>query len=142
MKNLIRLAITTAFLLPTLAFAGSGKAIVPHWNSAVANTPTYVFISNITDNYINVTVTFYDRNGNTVPVTTYDNMTSTQIYPNQTGRVTLTPTVFDFGYATIEWENVQGDNNTVALIAHGYKLVQETDRANAYAIPINNGMPF
>ncbi|MCW8928947.1 MAG: hypothetical protein OQL19_01765 [Gammaproteobacteria bacterium] len=130
----------------TLAFAGSGKAISPHWSGDDSTTsPTYIFISNITDKNVNVSVTFYGDDGTVIPVTTYTNFINgnTQLAPRATGRVKISPPVRTNGYAVIEWENEASDDNIVALVAHGYRvMVNSTYRRADITIPVNNGMPF
>lgn len=144
MKLVKNILITGLFALSMHANAGSGKAIIPHWADASSNGPSTYFISNITDNYINVKVVFYGKNGQELSPTEYINFSAnnTQLEPNATGYVKITSSVTEYGYATIEWENNDGDNNTLALVAHGFRQIIESSRRSAITIPINDGEAF
>ena len=142
--KLLKSLLSVALLFPAIAFAGSGKGISPHWSSFSSNSPTYLFVSNITDNYINVDIKFVNKDGNTITPSTYSNFVSgnTQLAPGKSGYVTVYTSAFDYGFATIEWSNVEGDDDTVALISHGYQLIVETSRRTNFAIQVNDGKPF
>jgi hypothetical protein len=50
---------------------------------------------------------------------------------------------FNQGYIVVEWENLPGDDDAVAMLAHGYNIGANNSRLRSdYAVPINNGMPF
>ena len=144
MNKSVKLIAVTTFLsfVSFNVLAGSGKATLPHWGSPEAAN---LFISNITPNHINVNVTFYDKAGNKLPPTTIGNFvnSNSQLAPNSTGFVAISTSSFDYGYATIEWTNEQGDDDVVALIAHGYRVIKNTSSLRSdIAVPVNNGMPF
>ena len=54
-------------LLVPSAWAGSGQAIVPIWGAGSPGFFTAVNVSNITDNPLQVTLTFYGKKGNVIP---------------------------------------------------------------------------
>lgn len=63
MKILIKaFCVCLAVLASFSSFAGSGKAMIPYWSAnSTSGSKTYINISNITDNDIAVTVTFYKK---------------------------------------------------------------------------------
>lgn len=144
MKELIKYLALSLVVFSTSAIAGSGKAIVPHW-AANDSRQAYVYVSNITSNAIKVTVTFYGKNGSVVAHKTPSNFTNgnTELAAGSSSYIGIEPSSFDYGYALIEWENLQGDDNAVALTAHGFRMeINTSSTRSEYAIPINNGQPF
>lgn len=78
MNKIIKVAIWGIALLSSHAFAGSGKAIVPHWTgNSGTNSP--VFMSNISSHDVIVNVAFFDRDGNVLSPTAYNNLVSNSI---------------------------------------------------------------
>lgn len=136
---------TFLIILSTSLFAGSGKAIIPDWK---ANSPTgnitYLTISNITDHNISVTVKLYDQNGNILSPSEYRNfvVSNTQLEPKSSGLLTISFDTSKFGFGVIEWENLEGEDDTVALVASGFRSVLTSYRRGDYSILINNGQPF
>jgi hypothetical protein len=157
-KIIKKYALLAALLSGTvLSYAGSGKAIVPSLNyyrgSSTQFSYNLISITNITDHPIEVTVTCYDSAGSLLPSSwvIFNNFTSsnTQIAAKSTAHINVLPptstTVGDsYGYATVEWSNLSGSNDAIALIAHGVGgyLYAGANRESKWAIPINNGMPF
>jgi hypothetical protein len=157
MKKLLTLG---AFLLATAgAFAGSGKAIVPsityYRNGGVSDhfLATVIAVTNITDHPVTVTPFFYDKDGNLLPNTwlNFSNFTSsnTQLAARSTGWIQVAPpagtsVASSMGFGTIEWTNLPGNNDTVALVGHGYSnyLFGSAGRESKWAIPVNAGLPF
>ena len=138
-----------ALLVATLsigqAFAGSGKAIVPHWTANSGDRSSHIFISNISATSVNVSVSFYGKNGAKLSPSTYNNFTvaNTQLAAKSTGYVSIDNSGSDWGFAVIEWSNLEGEDSSVALVAHGFREVaKSTSVSGNFAIPINNGMPF
>lgn len=130
----------------TVSFAGSGSAVIPYWNSngSIGLRGT-VQISNTTNNDINVTVTFYGKDG-TIQASglTYYNFTNSdsQLAAHSTGVIQLA-TPSDYGYGVIEWSNETGDNDSIALVAHSSVITVNGSSWRAdVAIPINGGLPF
>lgn len=148
MKHLFFIFSVFTFFTIGQALAGSGKAIIPHFtaNSATDGKCVY-FISNITPNDLEVSVTFYDQNGTVVTTgITYTNFitSNTEIAAGKTGIVTINPSSWKYGYAVIEWNNTSIDDDVLGLVAHGY-FDQQDGSSNAeayYAIPINSGSAF
>lgn len=86
--NKLLLAFIATLLFPFSLFAGGGSAVVSHWSATdSALRPTHIYISNINDNPVNVTVTFFDKNGNKLTAPTYVNFTNgnTTLEANSTG---------------------------------------------------------
>lgn len=70
---------------------------------------------------------------------------NTQIAANSSGFIEIqSPSGFNQGYVVMEWDNVQGDDDAVALVAHGYSVGSNNVNTlrSDYSVPINNGMPF
>ncbi|MGC0119693.1 hypothetical protein [Pseudoalteromonas piscicida] len=125
----------------TLSYAGNGKAVVPHW-LASTNGSTSVFISNITDNPLRVTIKFYDQNGNVKKAERYENFSNsgTEIQANSSAYVNIGQSgVTGYGYATIEWENIGDADDVFGLVAYAHFAKTTLYRS---AIPINDGNPF
>jgi len=138
--------LAVSFLAPASALAGSGKAIVPYWVASPQHN-TAINISNITDNTLNVSITFYDLNGAQVPNSSviYSNMLggNTQIGPKKTAGVALTGfSAISNGFAVITWSNSGTGNDVVGLTAHAFRHYSDASRASESSIPVNNGMPF
>lgn len=132
----------------SLVLAGSGKAIMPSWHAGSGNYKvSVIFFSNITASTLDVKFTIYGKDGTTISPTVYGGLINgnTQLAPHSSGFIEIrSPGSFNQGYAVIEWENLEGDDDTVAMVAHGYDVGSNnasTYRSD-YAVPINNGMPF
>lgn len=138
---------TTLFFLISSAFtamAGNGKAIVPMWYSNLYQS-SVIFISNFSDNDVDVTVTFYQKDGTVATSSiTYTNWinSNASIGADNTAYINITSSTEQFGYAVIEWTNRGTDDDTVALVAHGFWGKVLSTKEGSYAIPINNGAPF
>ena len=134
-------------LLPLSAplLAGNGKAMMASWQ-VEGRKVAVIFFSNITDNPINVSFTVYGKNGELVEPTRYGGMinNNTQLAPRSSGFIEMQSTgSFNQGYIVVEWENLPGDDDAVAMLAHGYNIGANNSRLRSdYAVPINNGMPF
>lgn len=141
-----------AFLTLFISFssaAGSGKVIVPHWavnGSGPWAGTTYIYVSNITDSVINVSVVFYDRFGTKLPPSeVFHFHNNTQLEGRMSGYVSIKPIngQFNYGHAVIHWSDIGENDNTVGVIASGLRFVSGHDNARSDVyIPINNGMPF
>lgn len=146
MKIVVKFLVVVILSFSQLAIAGSGKAIVPHWAGlAPGSSPTLIYLSNISDNNIDVTVTFYNKSGVALSPSGFDNFINgnTQIAAGNTGYVKIQPSSFNYGYAVIEWKNEGDDNDTVALVAHGYRsTTNSSSRRSDFVIQVNNGLPF
>ncbi len=133
-------------LLTLPVIAGEGKARLPHWYGEDLGMRTFVYLANITDNPVKVSVTFYGKNGaiQTQGIT-YNNFSNgnTELAANSSGYIKMEPPTEDYGYAVIQWENLSGDENIQALMAHASRITVNGPSWRAdVAIPINNGMPF
>lgn len=137
----------------SISFAGIGKAIVPITQTYYVSGTDYIgsaiYVTNLTNHSIRLYVTFYGKDGSIMPASfvNYYNLTNanTEIAANSTGNIYIQPTsasALNYGKAIIEWENLSGNDDTIALIAHAqiHRLSAAGDaRSN---VPINNGMPF
>lgn len=136
-------------------YAGAGKATAPHFqvykDSSLNETATTVMITNITNHAIKVSVFFYGKDGTLLPSTymSYNNFTNsnTEIAANNSAYIYLTaPTniAINYGKISIEWANLAGADDTVALLAHSYVYTyyNAKETATRFSVPINNGMPF
>ena len=150
--------------MASMVSANSGKAIIPQWLSSGTNgTNPYtsvIYISNITNEPINVKVTFYeddgtvlvdgDNNPNTGTLRTHGNFSNYNDNPgkasisftlnaNSTVYVNSHTTAKYKGFGTIEWD--QDSNAVCGLVAFG-RGQYYSNGWTFYAIPINNGQPF
>lgn len=127
-------------------FAGSGKAIIPHWSGDInGGASTYIYLSNVTDNTLNVKVTFFDDNGIEVSAYTVGNLinNNTQLAANSTAIINVRPPSRRTGYGVIEWSNLYGDNDTVGVVAYAERIVVNNGTRRAdIAVPVNQGLPF
>lgn len=137
-------------LNPTFLFAGSGTAIMPHFyvNLLDGTDPAfelnYLYITNITNHDLIVSVICSDKNGTAVETTSfvYNNFLNgnTVIKAKNTAYIVLRHTGWRYGICTIGWSNEGADQDAKGLIAHGIRL---HGNINGYsAIPINGGLPF
>lgn len=130
----------------SFVFAGSGSAMIPNVSAnGTTNSDNVYYISNISNNDVDVTLTFYDQDGNVITSgISYTNFTTsnTVIEAGSTGVVTFSPTTWLYGYAVIEWSNQGTDNDAVALVANGYVEKVETSHLARYTVMINCGQAF
>lgn len=101
MKKLFTILIGLA--LSASAMAGSGKAVISHWGAVSPHNASYVYISNITEHTVNVTVKYYDKDGNPLSPSTFNNFISgnTQLAARSTGFLTIQTGTWNYGFATI-----------------------------------------
>ena len=144
MKKLI---LSTLLPLCSLsAYAGSGKAIVPYWDIATNNQQTNLYITNITEHDLDIKITFYSQDGNeytgsTIHYKNFINSNSTISARNGAFIHVNSPasgSPYTYGHAVIEWSNQADENDTVGLVAHGWK---HSNNGHS-AIPVDNGQPF
>lgn len=134
-----------SLMLSASCFAGSGTAIVSHWAAINPSNDSYVYLSNITDHIINVRVTYYDKNGTALSPTTFTNFIggNTQLAARSSGFLTIKSGTFNYGYATIEWWNQEGEHDAVALVANAHRVMNVTSSVRSdLVIQVNNGQPF
>ncbi|MCY7294980.1 hypothetical protein [Alteromonas sp. a30] len=144
--NLKNLLLLVSLLISKITYANTGKAIIPHWSGETSSqTFTSVYISNITDHIIDVSVKFYGDDGAAYSATHFDNFLNqnTQIAPKSTARVIMKPANRISGFAIIQWSNISADEDVNALMAHGI-VVRANDgtKRTDISIPVNNGLPF
>ena len=159
-----------------IASANSGSAIIPHYQASYETSghvfTTWIHLSNITNQDVNIEVIFYKKDGSILTDTDndprggsiearddifnyYDNLTDASLSftlgPNSSARFG----VYDGGhprdsisrgYGVIKWQ--QNNSKTpCAIVAHaiGYCSNISSGKVlghNLFAIPINNGLPF
>ncbi|HYC05194.1 MAG TPA: hypothetical protein VED40_18015 [Azospirillaceae bacterium] len=137
-------AIASVLLVPAAAQAGSGQAVVPHWQSRSSDVGTKLHITNIGSVAATVTVTFYDKTNTPIGCTvTYDNFTSnnTVLGAGQTGVVQPLCGPVQWGYATISWSNGQ-NSASPSLVAYGYRFYTSGTTYSEAEITVNQGLPF
>ncbi|HAS87784.1 MAG TPA: hypothetical protein DCS48_00510 [Desulfovibrio sp.] len=143
-------ACVISILMSTAAFAGSGKAIMPHWlaqhNGHQNIQSSLIFISNITQHDLTVKITVYNKDGSVkIQGLEFDNFqnNNTEIGAGKSVEYRIKwdqiSNKSSFGYAVIEWENKNYDDDVVGLVAWGRWA--ETG-SKGYAVEINNGQPF
>lgn len=138
-KNII---LACLLLVSCNVYAGSGKAIIPHWLSDTISQHSAFYISNITGHDLQVQVTFYKEDGTAISPTLYTDFAAanTEIPARSSAHVVMQyASGHAYGYAVIEWQNKSTDDDTVGLVAGGYRTVGTT---RIYSIPVNNGVPF
>lgn len=155
--------------------ANSGSAIIPHYQAsdevAGHRFSTWIHLSNITNQDLNIEVIFYKKDGTILTDTDnnplggsihardnifnyYDNLTDASLSftlgPNSSTRFG----VYDDGhprdnnargYGVIKWQ--QDSKAPCAIVAHGIGYYANVSSGkvlgqNLFAIPINNGLPF
>lgn len=146
MKKSVLILLVFGFVSLGQAFAGSGSAIIPNIS---ANTNTgadnVYYISNITNHDVEVTVTFYDKDGAVLTSgVNYSNFaaSNTEIAAGKTGVITFAPSSWEYGYAVIEWNNKGTDNDVVALVANGYIEKDASPQLSRYTVLVNCGLAF
>ena len=143
MTRRILLCLLLSSLFCSMLQAGNGKATMNYWlsNSSTSET-SHIFLSNITENDINVTITVYSYDGSVVTSgLSYTNMTSTVLAAGKTGYLSMATSSLDWGYAVIEWENQSGNDDVVALVCNGL-YARQSGGHSRHLVPINDGMPF
>ncbi|NDV21568.1 hypothetical protein [Desulfovibrio sp. JC022] len=147
--RIVLLACIIATLSCSAAFAGSGKAIVPHWlavNYGKSNAQSSnIFITNITQHDLVVKVTVYNRDSTIflsgIEYKNFQN-NNTEIGAGKTVNLKINgtgTTESDYGYAVIEWVNKEYDDDVVGLVSWA-NWRESSNRG--YSVPVNNGMPF
>ena len=96
-----------------------------------------------------VNVFVYDKDGNLVSSTylTYTNFTNsnTELAANSSAYLQVVPpgvAAVNFGKAIIEWENLTGNDDTVALVAHAIITRISAGGDARLGVPVNGGAPF
>ncbi|SRR6266702_7186519 len=140
------------------AFAASGKAIVPPFDSRYGSASSYFghsyFITNITNNPITVKISIFNQTG--LMITTgltqvSSNMTNFVLNPgdatasftlaaNNTADLYYPSSTQDCGYATISW--TQDSTVQIGLIADVRELLWINNVYSFRTIAVNNNMPF
>lgn len=162
MKKLLVVLLVIGCLmgLATGVYAKTGSAIIPHFQNGNDNYMGLFFITNITEQPINVKVTFYKTDGGLIVGD--DNVRTTGItrcggasvinYNENLEDATVSFTLganatvwvyqvnSNIGYGMIEWS--QNSKATVGLISFGRNQWVYNGQWNFYSIPINNGLPF
>lgn len=152
-------------------FAGSGKAIFPHWMGAYSSPSyfrmSYINCSNITDSELTVSIKFYYTNNDTTytlqdgddntttgairasvntTLTSYDDNPANasvtfKLDGGESTQIYVAPTSLLFGYGTIEW--TQDSDNVCGLVAsHLHQYKNTTYGKGDTMYLINNGLPF
>ena len=169
-RMFIALAMLLVFAQVTLA--GSGSAVIPHLRWSISspgpdNLIPEIYLSNITDKPLNVTLAFFEQEGQVfldgdgsaatgmirvrgAAVTNYDEApnqgsVSFQLAAKNTVRVVLIgpdDASDRIGFGTIEWS--KNNVTAVGLIASMRALRVEGDQGgfSQINVPINNGVPF
>lgn len=160
-KTIKALSLLTA-LFSTASIAASGSALIPHFLShKLSNFYSYFYVSNITSEPVDVTITFYDQDGNII--TDQGNSSSTGYFrgyyyssyaeppvdssikltigPQKTTTISLQSYNTKSGYGKIEWSQA-GTETRTAIIAHGRSYRNKSGYEGSYTIPINNGIEF
>lgn len=128
-------------MLPQYSMAGSGSAFVPHWDSV--SNGTYIYVSNITSNVVEVNFTIYGKDGEEIAPKSYFNIYNNLLGPKSSGYIEVNPEIANRGYAVIEWKNINAEDNNIALIAHAARVTKHSKyQRGDFAIPINSGQPF
>ncbi|MET2900079.1 hypothetical protein ABXV22_17400 [Vibrio rotiferianus] len=126
------------FLVLTVIFsqfanAGSGKALIPHWN---ALHQSYFFISNITNNSIEVGIKLYDSDGKIINLEEVGLSNQVIIEPKTTKKLQTKTYLNKFGFGSISWKNVGTEDDEVAITV----AVQEYNQRVFFML--NDGQPF
>ena len=131
-------------VLSTNVFAGSGKAIVPHWYiNGTYDQSFQIYISNTTEHTLDVSITVYKDDGTTRTATEEGQITNGTLAAGKSGWFAIaSASAQEFGYAVIEWSNQGTDEDLVGLTAHAASTRLNTTTNFAYSVPINNGQPF
>ena len=132
-------------LLSNQAIAGTGKTLVPFWAGGTSTDQTNLYVSNISQNNVEVTVSVYKSDGTLLNngVSYYGFVNSnTQLDGKTSGYIAIQPSVWDHGYITIEWKNLGNDDDQVALVALGERYRGPSSKLAVNTITINQGLPF
>ena len=141
-------ALSLAFvaLSPLAAHAGSGRAYLPYLGVASGTFQTAVTIANVTDRPVIVTAKFYDKSGAqlTTGVTTYDLPASGELAGKHSAVFFIGGLPSNYGFGVIDWSNRAGEDDPVALVAHGVRQVPASGGSftSEFSIPVNSGLPF
>lgn len=132
----IFLALTLIF--SQFASAGNGKALIPHWESV---KHVRVFVSNITNNPIEVSLKLYNEQGNVINLEGAGIPSKFVLEPKTSKVLMSDPNSGDFvrrfGFGSISWKNIGADEDEVAITA-----VVTSYSITASKLYINNGDPF
>ncbi|WP_027722604.1 hypothetical protein [Maridesulfovibrio zosterae] len=138
--NYFKILLISCFMLiaaQSFAFAGSGKTIIPHWEteSEYGGTATgdNIYISNISAHDLIVKVTLYNTDSSILtsgPLYRNFKENNTVIAAGETASVSIVTNIDTMGYGTIEWNNKAGEDDIVGLIS------------TINFQPTNSGKPF
>ncbi|BAI70858.1 hypothetical protein AZL_002200 [Azospirillum sp. B510] len=140
------LSLALVALSPLAAHAGGGRAYLPYLGVVSGTFYTTVTVANVTDRPVTVTAKFYDKTGTplTTGVTTYDLPASGELAGKRSATFAISGLPANYGFGVIDWTNRAGEDDPVALVAHGVRQTTGTggSTVSEYAIPVNGGVPF
>ena len=162
-KSLIVLTVLLSlFALSTVSYAASGKAIIPYFHAETTTGINYTkfYISNITNNPINVKVTLFSKDGivfknvgsliytgvnlENLNTNLSDASLSYTLDSNKTSEIMFTHITLEFGYGFIEW--TQDSDSVYGLVAMAREIQNPCRYFSKNPVfshfPINNGLPF
>ncbi|WP_010451334.1 hypothetical protein [Vibrio rotiferianus] len=127
------LALTVIF--SQFANAGSGKALIPHWHTS---TSAWFFISNITNNPIEVRMKLYDQDGNIVNLEEVGLSSQFILDPKTSKWLKTQKYINKFGFGSISWKNLGSDDDEVAITA----AYEHLGGHRGKFLMLNSGQPF
>lgn len=158
----IKYVVLLNLFVSSLALASAGNTILPHFlsNKASAYTTT-VYLTNITEENIDVTIQLFDESG--VLITDDNGMNSGHIRklgatptaysenvagetvtltiaPRATFTLSIQPTLNEIGHGVITWQ--QDSNAVKGLVGQAKTYRVLSGREMMHAITINAGLPF
>lgn len=140
------LSLALVALSPLTAHAGSGRAYLPYLSVASGTFHTVVTVANVTDRPVNVNVKFYDKSGAllTTGITTYDLPASGELAGKRSAAFFISGLPSNYGFGVIDWTNRAGEDDPVALVAHGVRQTPGSGLTSAseFSITVNGGLPF
>lgn len=160
MKYIVSLFLS-AMLLSFSAQAAQGRAAIPNFVVDSSGFWTYLYLSNITGNDLEVEVDLYNMDGTMMQdnnsatsgkvtmspqtlINSYSenngNTASFVIGPHQTISINLAPGTFNQGHGFIRWK--QDGTRRKAMLAQGRVYRGQSSREFAWSIPINGGKTF
>ena len=150
------------FALSNISYAASGSAIIPYFHAETTTGINYtkIYISNITNNPINVKVTLFSKDGTIFKnvgnliyrsenlenfnTNLSDASLSYTLYNNKSSMIMFTHVANEFGYGLIEW--TQDSDSVYGLVAMGKEVQNPNKDFRGDPVftnyPINNGLPF
>ena len=163
-----QLFVVVLIFLATPLYAGQGSAVLPFYRSYLVDSNNasscMFYMSNVTDETIDVKVTLYNKTGSVIVDETSSSITSGRfrggnvtnwndnpsdgsitfsLQAENTGFIYIGTESSEYGFGKIEWTS--SGSSVYGMVAHGFYTEYKNETIvikSRFSIPVQNGLPF